>query len=1236
MELIKKLLLCIFSICLAANLCHADLKRFIRNTPTDNAHQIYVATDGDNGNLGTLAEPLATMEAARDAARTYKDTYGMPDDGIIVNFRGGNYYHDKTIWFNSYQDGEPDKPVIYRSYPGESARIIGGRRLDNSWFVVVDSDDPGYSRLDPAIRSGVYSCSLARRVPDVGYMYNSSQQAKLPGVYVNTRRMTIARWPNSDIEETQNNFVRAAGGDGGLVVYHNENRTANWHTAMANGEAYWAGYPDRGYVYQFRKIVGINDTAKSITVSANEGDSFGPKLGYVGVKSNYPWCAVNILEELDMPGEFFIDRINAKLYLYPPEGVDMSNPETEILFTTNGISDSNHLIDMNSRASNIIFRDLTFELSGRNLLLLRGCNDIIIDRCVFRNANNGINLANDGTKINQNCVIQNCTFYNFEGTVIVCDGGDKQTLTPGNNIITNNEFYQFALWHPQYRPAIWMPSAATGNIASHNYIHHSPGSGMFITGPMNLVEYNQIEWVMREGEEMGLIYAAGDPTSRGRIFRHNLFKHTHTNFVDYVGYYPHGISTVMYDFTPCDNINYGNMMYDFDTTPYGFRGVGGMGTGTSDHIFQNNFMDHITYGFFISTTTGAGFADYVTQLQNYNYDVPGSPWYEAFWVGKLEYLDSGDYKTLLAPARTKCVNNIGWEVPDMMGEAEWWYEAGRADCLNYGGQIENNHDDIEPAYYDEAGGVLAMKDDWAGYDTVPDFERLPWELMGMLDYDKSSKPVPPNGYNSTQSSIGKLYWASAFGAASRKVYFGTHPNNLQLISDTVYEQDTSFLAQQWRPAGQQPVYYSAPVGEVNVSTELSIQQQYYWRVDDYDPDGNLIGTGGDVWLLATKSRQAYNPSPDNGTTDIAGPAIVLGWDPGEGAVSHDVYFGTNPTPGPAEFKDNQTETTYNPGQLNPNTTYYWRIDEVLAENFRTDLTELARMAENWLADNCQEPIWCNGADWNMNGSVDFGDVAELAADWLVLTDTIIGDVWNFTTSAANPANPDFRVYLEYEDVPNAANAWNAGNPTASVPLTVDSAGDHWTRTWTAGNVTRSSDAAVGDYSYAFDGSAGMAVRLLADGSSMFSDDTYTLMKSNFTIAFWMKSTNLTWGTVIMRDHAAIDYRGIMLETTSTGNLRARFQDNASNVQSYDIPGVIDGTWHHVAITLDATDGMKWYKDGVLVKSSAVAGFSPEFHYNLPIGCNSAGSQRYIGNLDDVRIYSIALDANAINDIYNIR
>jgi len=72
---------------------------------------------------------------------------------------------------------------------------------------------------------------------------------------------------------------------------------------------------------------------------------------------------------------------------------------------------------------------------------------------------------------------------------------------------------------------------------------------------------------------------------------------------------------------------------------------------------------------------------------------------------------------------------------------------------------------------------------------------------------------------------------------------------------------------------------------------------------------------------------ASNPNPPDGATGID-IDTDLSWTAGRGATSHDVYFGTNPTPGVGEFKVNQTSTTFDPGTMAYSTTYYWRIDEV--------------------------------------------------------------------------------------------------------------------------------------------------------------------------------------------------------------------------------------------------------------------------------------------------------------------
>ncbi|NIO62429.1 MAG: hypothetical protein GTN71_17180, partial [Anaerolineae bacterium] len=118
----------------------------------------------------------------------------------------------------------------------------------------------------------------------------------------------------------------------------------------------------------------------------------------------------------------------------------------------------------------------------------------------------------------------------------------------------------------------------------------------------------------------------------------------------------------------------------------------------------------------------------------------------------------------------------------------------------------------------------------------------------------------------------------------------------------------------------------------------------------YDIDGYPLPSDEYLWLVGQARRglrgeipvnqtrpsrdeqppgQATNPSPADGATDVSTTAD-LSWTAGSGADSHDVYFGTDPTPDGTEFQGNQTQTTFDPGTMANSTTYYWRIDEVNA------------------------------------------------------------------------------------------------------------------------------------------------------------------------------------------------------------------------------------------------------------------------------------------------------------------
>ncbi|MHC4394689.1 MAG: fibronectin type III domain-containing protein [Planctomycetota bacterium] len=105
-----------------------------------------------------------------------------------------------------------------------------------------------------------------------------------------------------------------------------------------------------------------------------------------------------------------------------------------------------------------------------------------------------------------------------------------------------------------------------------------------------------------------------------------------------------------------------------------------------------------------------------------------------------------------------------------------------------------------------------------------------------------------------------------------------------------------------------------------------VQERYF--------DNIVVSTQPIGSLEAAPPGQASNPSPAYGATDVS-VAADLSWTAGSGSASSDVYFGMDSTPDAGELQGNQTDTTFDPGTLANDTTYYWRIDEVNAQGTTT-------------------------------------------------------------------------------------------------------------------------------------------------------------------------------------------------------------------------------------------------------------------------------------------------------------
>lgn len=171
---------------------------------------------------------------------------------------------------------------------------------------------------------------------------------------------------------------------------------------------------------------------------------------------------------------------------------------------------------------------------------------------------------------------------------------------------------------------------------------------------------------------------------------------------------------------------------------------------------------------------------------------------------------------------------------------------------------------------------------------------------------KAFDPIPADG--ETGVLIPLLRWSVGTTAQWHNLYLSDHP-----------ELTEADLVGNLLPAN---AHYHAP-GLVPGMT-------YYWRVDEVEVDGVTIYTG-DVWSFTAVSMAAHTPNPPDGARFRA-TDTDLTWMAGKDAASHDVYFSTNEQDVAAgatdAFRGNHVVLTFDPGTLEPGTTYHWRVDEI--------------------------------------------------------------------------------------------------------------------------------------------------------------------------------------------------------------------------------------------------------------------------------------------------------------------
>jgi hypothetical protein len=299
----------------------------------------------------------------------------------------------------------------------------------------------------------------------------------------------------------------------------------------------------------------------SINTSANEIDLSEPPSQF-GIEANRPYYAYNLLEEIDEPGEYYLDRNSGELYLWPMGPLADSPIQASMV--------EGCLVRLEC-TEYVTLRNLTLEVARGPLLQINSGDHNGAVGCLFRNCGEyAAEISGSDNGLDQ-CEIVDC---GEEGVLL--EGGSRSTLTAGNNYVTNSRIHRIGRINWTYHPAINLKGGC-GNIASHNLIDDLPHLAVMFSGNNHVIEFNEISRVCEHTSDAGAIYSGRDWGYRGNIIRNNFIHNVRS---DLLGVGTNGV--YLDDFVSGTQV-IGNVFYEISGAAI-FCG------GGRDNIMSNNVI----------------------------------------------------------------------------------------------------------------------------------------------------------------------------------------------------------------------------------------------------------------------------------------------------------------------------------------------------------------------------------------------------------------------------------------------------------------------------------------------------------------------------------------------------------------------------------------------------------------------------------------------------------------------
>ena len=753
---------------------------------------IYVSPDGNDDNPGTIEAPLKTLDKARITVQKYIDS----GSEINVIFRGGEYRIEKGLTFTGADSGKKGASVTYKAYEGEKVEIKGSVPLDVSKAKQV-TDEKILAKLYADVRNKVVEIDLKaqgitqtqlKKYKNHGSEHNLNG-GELNGLYQNGRAQTVSEWPNGF-----GNYAVWDYAESGDTFHYTDTEPNRWE----NAKYMWVGgYHSIDYQYSRRTVTDVDTSANTITCYT--GHSFSSA-------QSRRWKAYNLIEEIDVPGEYYIDPDTMMLYWYPE--VSLIDSKLELAVTE-------EFLNM-QYAENITFENLLFTHCRGTGVTMKQVKNIDFIGCEISNTGvRGFYIYSDLMAETDrdywmrnmidgsyDCDILNCKIDNTGHSAIYINGGNVDTRTKSNNRIENCTITRSSQFAKNF-PSILLTGC--GISVQHNNISNMPFHAINILGNDHVIKYNEIYDVIQESDDSGAIYSGRNTLQRGTEIAYNY----------------------IHDIMPTRELVFG-----FQGGVYLDDCTGGF--SIHHNIIENARVDYIINGgvdIELMNNTSVNIDRFHFRIINggiaENHNSGGGVWRGYIADEQLYFSRYKNLKELIKMGKintrdenmarfTKVIGNLGVDYTELSIGTNTLKHGTVKDNI----QLTECNDFVDPE-----NGDYRIKKDSETYKKLPELlnEDFDISLIGVqkehtVNGEKSgfSQLYPKNGQQGINSSKVNFAWQNAYGANKYRLVIATDKE----LKNIVYDNNHYYTKTTIECLESNKVYYWKVYAE-NISLDYS-------------------------------------------------------------------------------------------------------------------------------------------------------------------------------------------------------------------------------------------------------------------------------------------------------------------------------------------------------------------------------------------------------------------------------